>query len=97
MVYSKAFPKRSDKSVYAQWEDVYLSPKEEAAIEKACREQNNSIMAQCLDDAEKILISKGAKGYESSISAIASALFDKRASHVAYWKEEAAKEKFDKR
>lgn len=96
MTYSKAFPKRSDKSIYPQWEDVTLSPEEERELEEQCRQENNRIMAQCLDDAEKLLIAKGAKGYESSISAIAVALFDKRASHVAYWKEEYAKEKFDK-
>lgn len=96
MAFSKAFPKRSDKSVYPQWEDVTLTPEEERRAEEACREENNRIMAQCLTDAEKLLTGKGMKGYETSLSQVASALFEKRASHVAYWKEELAKEKFDK-
>ena len=50
---------------------------------------------ECLDDEEEILKEKGLKGYETSLAAIATALFEKRASHVAYAKEEKAKEKFD--
>lgn len=95
MAYSKAFPKRSDKSVYPQWEDVILTPEEEELAERACKEANNKLMAECLLDAEKLLIAKGLKGYETSLTQIATALFEKRASHVAYWKEELAKEKFD--
>lgn len=97
MAYSKAFPKRSDTSVYPQWEDVTLTKEEEARAEQACKEANNKIMADCLIEAEKLLIAKGLKGYETSLIHIATALFEKRASHVAYWKEELAKEKFDKR
>ena len=96
MAYTKAFPKRSDKSVYPQWEDVTLTAEEEAKAEELCKEANNKIMAECLIDAEKLLIAKGLKGYETSLTQVATSLFEKRASHVAYWKEELAKEKFDK-
>ena len=96
MAFTKAFPKRSDKSIYPQWEDVSLTPEEEQKAEAACRKANQLIMQECLEDAEKLLIAQGSKGYESSVATIATALFDKRASHVAYWKEELAKEKFDK-
>ena len=97
MAFYKSFPKRSDKSVYPQWEDVTLTPEEEKRAEDLCKEANNKLMAQCLIDAEKLLIAKGLKGYETSMTQVATALFEKRASHVAYWKEELAKEKFDKR
>ncbi|MBN1274971.1 hypothetical protein JXA12_01640 [Candidatus Woesearchaeota archaeon] len=97
MAFSKPFPKRSDKSVYPQWEDVTLTPEEEAKAEKACREANQKIMAECLEDAEKLLVGKGLKGYETSMTQVAASLFEKRASHVAYWKEELAREKFEKR
>lgn len=95
MPYSKAFPKRTDKSVYPHWEDVYLTAEEEKEVEEAARIENNKIMATCLDDAEKLLVAKGVKGYETSMVALATSLFDKRASHVAYLKEEKAKEKFE--
>lgn len=94
MAFTKSFPKRSDKSVYPQWEDVELTEKEEKEVEVIAREENNKIMAACLDDAQKILVLKGLKGYETSLAQIAASLFDKQASHVAYWKEEKAREKF---
>jgi hypothetical protein len=96
MVFSKAFPKRTDKSVYPQWEDVFLTTEEEREAEQACREENKRIMAECLLDAEGLLVGKGSQAQESSLVALASSLFEKRASHVAYWKEELAREKLDK-
>ncbi|MBD3209242.1 hypothetical protein GF367_02380 [Candidatus Woesearchaeota archaeon] len=96
MAFYKSFPKRSDKSVYPQWEDITLTEEEERAVERTCQEENNKLMTQCLEDAEKLLVAKGLKGYETSLTQIATALFEKRASHVAYWKEEKAKEKFDR-
>lgn len=97
MAYTKAFPKRSDTSVYPQWEEITLTAEEEALAEEACKKENIKIMQACLNEAEKILIAKGLKGYETSMTAVATALFEKQASHVAYWKEEMAKEKFDKK
>jgi hypothetical protein len=94
MAYTKAFPKRSDKAIYPQWEDILLTPEEEAVAERECRRENNNLMASCLEDAKALLKEKGFKGYESSVVSLAAALFEKRASHVAYWKEELAREKF---
>ncbi len=76
--------------------DVYLSENEEGAIEAKAREENLRIMAQCIDDAKSILKGKGMKAYETSIINLSIALFEKRASHEVFWKEEMAKEKFDK-
>ena len=59
MAFTKAFPKKSDKSVYPQWEEVTLTKEEEKVVEKNCRKENNSIMQECLIDAEKILQEKG--------------------------------------
>ena len=95
MVFTKSFPRKSDKSVYPQWEEVSLSEEEERAIEEECRIINNKLMQECLSDAEEILKAKGLKGYETSLASVATALFEKRASHVVYLKEEKAKEKFD--
>lgn len=95
MTFTKAFPKKSDKSVYPQWEEVSLTAEEETVVEATCRAENKKIMQECLIDAEEILKEKGLKGYETSLAAIATALFEKRASHVVYAKEEKAKEKFD--
>jgi hypothetical protein len=94
MAFTKPFPKRSDKSIYPQWEDVELSEEEEQKVEQKAREENNKLMAQCIEDAQNIFVLKGLKGYETSMTEIACALFEKRASHVAYWKEERAREKF---
>ncbi|MBW2983086.1 hypothetical protein KY327_02175 [Candidatus Woesearchaeota archaeon] len=96
MPFTKAFPKRSDKSVYPQWEDVSLTPEEEREAEAACRADNNRIMASCLEDAKRLVKEEGLKGFETSVVTVASSLFDKRASHAAFWKEEKAREKFEK-
>jgi hypothetical protein len=94
MTFTKAFPKRTETSIYPEWQDVRLTAQEETKLEQACREQNKKLMQECLHDAEELL--KNKKGYETSIITLAATLFEKRASHVAYWKEEKAREKFEK-
>ena len=95
MAFSKSFPKRSDKSVYPKWEDVFLSEDEERGVESEARHENIRLMRECLSDAKKILADENLKGYETSLIDLAVALFDKRASHAVFWKENRAKEKFD--
>ena len=41
-------------------------------------------------------ITKGLKDFDTNLVRIAIALFEKRASHTVFWKEERAKDKFDK-
>ena len=94
MVYSKAFPKRSDKSVYPKWEEVELSDEEEKQIEQESRAENITLMMQCIVDAKKIFMEKDLKDFQSDLINVAISLFEKRASHHIYWKENKAKEKF---
>ena len=95
MGFSKAFPRRSDKSVYPNWQDVYLSSDEERLVDEAARATNIRLMEECLDDATKIMQSRSMKDFDTSRVRLAIAHFEKRASHPVFWKEEKAKEKFD--
>ncbi|MBN2142143.1 hypothetical protein JW711_02315 [Candidatus Woesearchaeota archaeon] len=94
MVFSKSFPKRSNKSVYPNWNDVFLSEDEERKVEQECREENVRLMKECLSDAGNIIMGKGFEEHQSDLVNLAVALFEKRASHVVFWKENKAKEKF---
>jgi len=95
MPFSKAFPKSTDKSVYPRWEEVYLSKEEEQAVEEDARTENIELMKSCIKDATIIFQGQGLKPYQTDIINTAIALFEKRASHEVFWKEEKAKEKFD--
>ncbi len=95
MPFSKAFPKTSDKSVYPKWTEVFLSDKEEKEQEELCRQENISLMKECVEDAKKVFADKKLKDYQTDVIRMAVALFEKRASHSIYWKESKAKEKFD--
>jgi hypothetical protein len=95
MAYSKRFPRSVKGSPYAQWEEITISDDEEKQIDEKARADNIRIFSECIDDAKRIVDEKGLKGYETTITAIAVALFEKRASHSIYWKEKATKEKFD--
>jgi len=95
MAFSKSFAKTTEKSVYPKWIEVYLTEEEEREEEKKCRVENVRLMKECLEDARKIFASEKLKGYETSLITLTIALFEKRASHSVYWKENKAKEKFD--
>jgi hypothetical protein len=96
MSFSKSFPKSTDKSSYPVWEEIFLTDEEEQEEERKCKEENIKLMKECIDDAKLLIESKGFKGFKEDILQVAVALFEKRASHVVYWKENKAKEKFDK-
>lgn len=95
MAFSKAFPRTTDKSVYPKWRDIYLTEDEERQVSEQARKENIKIMKSCLDDAREIFRDKDLKPYQTDIVHTAIALFEKRASHEVFWKEEKAKEKFD--
>lgn len=95
MTFSKTFPKTIPGSNYPRWEEIFLNEEEEKAVEERCRQENNELFKQCLDDAKKIMEEKSLKGYQSDLISLGIALFEKRASHVVFWKESKAKEKFD--
>ena len=92
----KSFPRTTKGSTYPEWVEVYLTEDEEREQEQLCRDENIQIMKECLDDAKQIVKEQGLKEYQSDVMTIAKSLFDKSASHVIYWKENKAKEKFDK-
>ena len=53
MAFSKAFPKRSDKTFYPRWEDVTLTEEEEKLVEQVAKTENMSLMKDCIEDAKK--------------------------------------------
>jgi|TARA_Y100000310_G_C20259999_1_gene613177 hypothetical protein len=95
MVFSKSFPKQSKTSTYPQWEEITLTEEEEKAVEQKSRQENINLFKLCIEDAKSLLIEKGLNESNSDIINAAIALFEKRASHEIYWKENKAKEKFD--
>jgi hypothetical protein len=97
MVFSKSFPRTSDKSVYPNWEEIRLTEAEEAEQESIVRNQNIKLMTECINDAKDIVKNTSLKNYQSDLISIGKSLFEKRASHVVYHKEEKAKEKFDEK
>lgn len=95
MAFSKSFPKQSKTSAYPQWEEITLTNEEERQEEGKARSENIRLFKECVEDARSIMKEKGLKDYQTDLVNIATALFEKRASHVVYWKESKAKEKFD--
>jgi len=95
MTFSKSFPKTDKKTNYPSWEEVYLTTQEEREIDEKARAENIQLMKQCIEDARFIIDRQNMRDYQTDITRMAIALFEKRASHVVYWKEQVCKEKFD--
>ena len=95
MAFSKTFPKQIEGSNYPRWEEVYLSYDEEIESAENARKDNLKIMRECIKDAKALMADVGFKDEQADVIELAKALFDKRASHEIYWKENKAKEKFD--
>ncbi len=95
MPFSKSFPRNIEGKSYPVWEEVSLTEEEEHEIEKNARKRHIELMQECIDDAKLCIEEKGFKGFKEDILKVAVALFEKRASHLIYWKENKAKEKFD--
>lgn len=96
MGFSKRFPRQVPGQAYPEWEEIYLTEPEEEFIEQQARKENLRLMDECIEDAKKIIARKNLKTYQTDLINMAISLFEKRASHTVYWKEEKAKEKFDK-
>jgi hypothetical protein len=96
MTFSKSFPRTLKGSNYPRWDEVFLTDDEEKLEEVKCRQENLKLMDECINDAKIIIAKQNLKPFQSDLIRIAIALFDKRASHAVYWKENKAKEKFDK-
>ncbi len=95
MAFSKTFPKQNPNSSYPTWEEIVLTEEEERVVEELCRKENFQLMDECLQDARSLAIKNGINSEENQ-TALGVALFEKRASHLVFWKESKAKEKFDK-
>ncbi len=94
MAFSKTFPRTIPGSNYPIWEEIFLSEEEEKDAEERCRQENFLLMDECLREAKMVAI-KHAINEDQIRAQLAVALFEKRASHVVFWKESMAKEKFD--
>jgi hypothetical protein len=95
MGFSKTFPRNVKGSTYPAWEEMFLTDKEEAEVEEKARAENIRLMKECMKDADRIITEAGLKKFQTSMLQVAIALFEKRASHAIYYKENRAKEKFD--
>jgi len=96
MTFSKTFPKTMPGSNYPIWEEVFLTEEEEQAAEEQCKKENFRILDSSLQEAKALAIKNGINE-DSNLVQLAIALFEKRASHVVFWKESKAKEKFDEK
>jgi hypothetical protein len=97
MPFSKSFPRTVKGTTYPIWEEVFLTEEEEKQIEEKAKEENIRLIKECIEDAKQIFLEQELKPYQTDIINLAISLFEKRASHIVYWKESKAKEKFDKK
>jgi hypothetical protein len=95
MAFSKTYPKASEKSIYPKWVEIYLSEEEEKEAETFNRNKNLQLMRECIDDARVIVQEKRLHESQQPLIEIAIALFEKRASHDVFYKENKTKQKFD--
>ncbi len=93
-MFSKTFPKQIPGSNYPVWQEIKLTDEEEKAIEHECKQANFRMLDSCLTEAKALAIKHGINTGENQVK-MAIALFEKRASHEVFWKENKAKEKFD--
>ena len=61
MVFSKSFPRTTDKSVYPTWEEISLTREEEKEQESLARKENTVKMQESIEDAKTIMDSKNLK------------------------------------
>ncbi|MCD4759879.1 hypothetical protein K8R33_03250 [archaeon] len=95
MTFSKSFPRTDGKTNYPIWEEIFLGDAEEKELDEKARRVNVNLMKECIEDARLIIDAENMRDYQTDLTRMAIALFEKRTSHVVYWKEEAAKDKFD--
>jgi hypothetical protein len=96
MAFSKSFPKTLPGTNYPVWEEITLTAEEEQLVEEECKKTNFLIMDEAIREARMLAIKNG-MNEDSNIVQVAKSLFDKRASHLIFWKESKAKEKFDQK
>lgn len=96
MAFSKRFPRTVKGQSYPEWEEIYLTEEEERQEERKSKQENIKLLSECIEDAKKIIKARNLKPYQTDLINMAISLFEKRASHTVYSKEERAKDKFDK-
>ncbi len=95
MAFSKSFPRTVENSNHTKWEEVFITSEEEREQENIAREENLFLMKECIIDARDIFQQEGLRAFQSDMIRVAATLFEKRASHTIFYKENRAKEKFD--
>ena len=95
MPFSKTFPKEVEGQSFPKWVEVSLTEEQEKALGEDARKENIKIMQECIKDAQGIMEKGALKDFQTDMVRVAIALFEKRASHEVYWKENKAKEIFD--
>jgi len=95
MTFKKSFPHQKAEGAFTNWVEIALSNDDEKKAQDKARDEQVATYNQCLDDAREILLKNGMKAFDPNMIAVANALFEKRASHTVYYKEEAARDKFD--
>ena len=78
-----------------RWEEVVLSDQEEREQEEVARQENILLLRQCIADAKNVLSDEKLRDYQGHVINLAGALFKKRASHAAFFKESKCKAIFD--
>jgi len=94
MPFSKSFPKTLPGTSYPVWEEIFLTEEEEKQVEDDCKKINFQLLDECLQDAKMLAIKNGINE-DHNVTRLAVVLFEKRSSHVVFWKESKAKEKFE--
>jgi len=97
MTFSKSFPRTDSKTNFPTWEEISLNNSEEQNVELRARRETNDLMKQCIEDARLIMEDMNLRDYQTDLVRMAVSLFEKRASHVVYWKEQACKDLFDEK
>jgi hypothetical protein len=97
MAYSKRFPRHIKGTLAPIWEEIALTDEEEKEVEEGVKHINIQLMEECIKESIVIMSHAGLKEYQSDIISIANSLFEKRASHLVFWKEKRCKEKFDEK
>lgn len=95
MAFTKSFPVQKTEGSYTSWKEISLDHDEEKHAEEKARDDHIRQFQECLDDAKEILLKTGMKQFDPNIIAVANTLFEKRASHTSYYKEDAARKKFN--
>ena len=95
MPFAKRFPKTIEGQSYPKWIEISLSYEEELEAEQQARKENIQLYKECIKDAKEIITNTGAKPEDENVLHVASSLFEKRASHTIFYKEQKAKDKFD--